>query len=358
MNDTLRNNILFGNRYDPVFYQKTIEACCLQPDFDMLLGGDATEIGERGINLSGGQKARISLARAVYARADIYLFDDPLSAVDAHVGRTIFDKVVGPNGMLAKKTRVFVTHQIQYLAQSTNIMMMREGRIVEQGNFEVLMRKKSEVYQLVVDYGRDSSQQTEFPDAEVSEQDTILVEEMIDPNVVPADEPAVISTSPMSTRRGSLRSTPSIRTLRRPSVASIKSTKVAKADQTNNNLMTVEQMNQGSVHRSVYQAYAKACSYTAVLLYFLSMFLSQGASIATSLWLTNWSREYDSGKGYENTLYYIGVYAAFGFGYSFLTVLQNLIVQVFCGIRSARVLHQKMLVRVLRSPMMFFDTTP
>ncbi|GJJ71293.1 ATP-binding cassette, subfamily C (CFTR/MRP), member 1 [Entomortierella parvispora] len=357
MNDTLRNNILFGNRYDPVFYQKTIEACCLQPDFDMLLGGDATEIGERGINLSGGQKARISLARAVYARADIYLFDDPLSAVDAHVGRTIFDKVVGPNGLLAKKTRVFVTHQIQYLSQSTNIVMMREGRIVEQGNFEELMRKKTDVYQLVVDYGRDSSQQTEFPDDDVSAQEATLVEEVVDPNVAPGDEPVVISTSPMSARPGSLKSTQSIRTLRRPSVASIKSTKVVKVDQPNN-IMTVEQMNQGSVHRSVYQAYAKACSYSAVLMYFLSMFLSQGASVATSLWLTYWSRNYDSGKGPQNTIYYIGVYAALGFGYSFLTVLQNIIVQVFCGIRSARVLHQKMLMSVLRSPMMFFDTTP
>lgn len=128
MNETLRANIVFGNPFDPVYYQKTIEACCLQPDFDMLPGGDMTEIGERGINLSGGQKARISLARAVYARADIYLLDDPLSAVDAHVGKTIFEKVIGPKGLLAGKTRVFVTHQIQYLSQSTSIMMLRGGQ--------------------------------------------------------------------------------------------------------------------------------------------------------------------------------------------------------------------------------------
>jgi ATP-binding cassette subfamily C (CFTR/MRP) protein 1 len=119
MNATLRKtidclykgeNILFGRHYDEVLYNKTIEACALVPDLEQLPAGDMTEIGERGINLSGGQKQRISLARAVYSCADIYLFDDSLSAVDAHVGRHIFDKVMGPKGILKDKARILVTN--------------------------------------------------------------------------------------------------------------------------------------------------------------------------------------------------------------------------------------------------------
>ncbi|KAF9997989.1 hypothetical protein BGZ79_008317, partial [Entomortierella chlamydospora] len=360
MNDTLRANILFGNTYDPVFYQKTIEACCLQQDFDMLLGGDMTEIGERGINLSGGQKARISLARAVYARAEIYLFDDPLSAVDAHVGRTIFDKVIGPKGLLAGKTRVLVTHQIQYLAQSTSILMMRDGSIVEQGSYQELMRKKTDVYQLVTEFGNDSSDEEAADDGlmttESGEQNEHLED---DAENLPAGEALQLSTTPRSARRGSIRSNASVRTLRRPSVTSVHQRgKVAKADQPKNNIIVEEQMRQGSVHRSVYLAYAKACSYTSVFMYILSMIFSQGASILTSLWLTYWSSKNDSGNVDRNTMYYIGVYAALGLSYSILTVFQSIILQVHCAIRSARVLHQEMLHSVLRSPMAFFDTTP
>ncbi|KAI7828580.1 ATP-binding cassette transporter 1, partial [Gamsiella multidivaricata] len=364
MNGTLRDNVLFGNSYDPVFYQKTIEACCLQQDFDMLLGGDQTEIGERGINLSGGQKARISLARAVYARADIYLFDDPLSAVDAHVGRTIFEKVIGPKGLLAGKARILVTHQIQYLAQSTSIMMLREGQVVEQGTYQELMRKKSDVYQLVSEYGNDSNEEGYAEDQQETElmveQIIHLEEDVVSTDDFPAEETSLLSTTPRSARRDSIRSSNSVRTLRRPSVASVqqRNSKIAKADQPNNNIITEEQMKQGSVHRSVYLAYAKACSYSSVFLYIFSMVFSQGASISTSLWLTHWSSDNDAGKREHSTMYYIGIYAALGMSYSLLTVFQSIILQVHCGIRSARVLHQEMLLSVLRSPMMFFDTTP
>ncbi|KAI1317577.1 hypothetical protein EDD11_008147 [Mortierella claussenii] len=378
MNDTLRANILFGNAYDPGFYQKTIEACCLQQDFAMLLGGDMTEIGERGINLSGGQKARISLARAVYARADIYLFDDPLSAVDAHVGRTIFDKVIGPRGLLAGKARVFVTHQIQYLAQSTTILMLREGKVVEQGNFQELMNKKADVYQLVTEFGRESTQKQSttsvFEEGEqvepLVEQNTCLEEDVVETDAFPAEEAPLLSSTPRSARRNSIRSTTSVRTLRRPSVASALQHHVPKPDvsKTNgtttatsvnrNNIMSEEQMKQGSVSKSVYLAYAKACSYKAVIAYILSMILSQSASISTSLWLTHWSSDNDKGDGVSSPLFYIGIYAALGFSYSLLTVFQSIMIQVHCGIRSARVLHQEMLYSVLRSPMKFFDTTP
>jgi ATP-binding cassette subfamily C (CFTR/MRP) protein 1 len=102
-NATLRDNILFGKELNNAVYNRIIDACALVADFNILPAGDRTEIGEKGTNLSGGQKQRVSLARAVYNDADIYLLDDPLSAVDAHVGKHIFDNVIGPNGVLNTK---------------------------------------------------------------------------------------------------------------------------------------------------------------------------------------------------------------------------------------------------------------
>jgi ABC-type multidrug transport system fused ATPase/permease subunit len=102
-NATVKDNILFGWDQDEALYERILDACSLKPDLLIMPAGDRTEIGEKGINLSGGQKQRISLARALYARAGIYMLDDPLSAVDAHVGKHIFDQVIGPNGLLKDK---------------------------------------------------------------------------------------------------------------------------------------------------------------------------------------------------------------------------------------------------------------
>ncbi|KAK5982171.1 ABC transporter domain-containing protein, partial [Trichostrongylus colubriformis] len=123
-NQTIRQNIIFGKRYDEYFYNRVLDACALYPDLQMLPHGDMTEIGEKGINLSGGQKARISLARAVYQNHDIYLLDDPLSAVDSHVGAQIFLSVIGPEGMLRNKTRILVTNELAILSRSDVIYVM------------------------------------------------------------------------------------------------------------------------------------------------------------------------------------------------------------------------------------------
>ena len=104
-NATLKSNILFGESLDESFYRKVINSCALKNDFKILPSGDSTEIGEKGINLSGGQKSRVSLARALYSNADVYMLDDPLSAVDAHVSKHIYDSVIGPNGLLKNKVR-------------------------------------------------------------------------------------------------------------------------------------------------------------------------------------------------------------------------------------------------------------
>lgn len=135
-NKTIKQNILFGSQFDPARYENTIKACQLKRDLQILPAGDATEIGEKGINLSGGQKARISLARAVYADKDIVLMDDPISALDANVRKRIFKEVF--QGMLRGKTRVLVTHAIDFLHLSDRICVIKDGEIQAIGTYEEL----------------------------------------------------------------------------------------------------------------------------------------------------------------------------------------------------------------------------
>lgn len=121
---TVRQNILFGAEYDKKKYAEVVRACCLEKDFEQFPQGDHTIVGDRGASLSGGQKARINLARAVYRDADIYLLDDPLSAVDIHVSKRLYEDCI--NGYLAKKTRILVTHQVFYLKDNHNIIILNK----------------------------------------------------------------------------------------------------------------------------------------------------------------------------------------------------------------------------------------
>ncbi|KAF9995125.1 Multidrug resistance-associated protein 1 [Entomortierella chlamydospora] len=163
INKTLRDNIVFGKEYDEARYKRVVFACGLEPDLAMLPAGDMTEIGERGINLSGGQKQRVSLARAAYSDADIYLLDDPLSAVDAHVDRHLWNNLLGPSGLLREKTRVLVTHGIHHLREVDQIVLLNNGVIEENGHYSDLMVSKKAFYRLIKEYSileRRKSQST------------------------------------------------------------------------------------------------------------------------------------------------------------------------------------------------------
>ncbi|KAJ8734777.1 hypothetical protein PYW08_014027 [Mythimna loreyi] len=134
---TVRENILFGLPFEPGKYKKVCKVCALEKDFKQFPFGDQTLVGERGVSLSGGQRARINLARAVYREADIYLLDDPLSAVDANVGRQLFEGCI--NGYLRGTTRILVTHQIHFLKAADYIVVLNEGRIENMGTFDELV---------------------------------------------------------------------------------------------------------------------------------------------------------------------------------------------------------------------------
>jgi len=133
---TVRDNILFGEPFDPKRYEKALEACDLTKDLQRFPDGDSTVVGERGTVLSGGQQARVELARAVYSNADIYLLDDPLSAVDSKVGHDIFEKCI--NGVLDNKTRLMITHNLEALQDAKHIVVMEEGSILAKGDFSTL----------------------------------------------------------------------------------------------------------------------------------------------------------------------------------------------------------------------------
>jgi ABC-type multidrug transport system fused ATPase/permease subunit len=152
INATVKDNIVFGLPFDQNKYDRIVYAAGLGPDIEMLPAGDQTEIGERGINLSGGQKQRVSLARAAYQDADIYLLDDPLSAVDAHVDQHLWQNLIGPSGLLKDKTRLLVTHGIHHLSETDQIVVIKDGEISETGRYQELLDARNAFYQLIQDY--------------------------------------------------------------------------------------------------------------------------------------------------------------------------------------------------------------
>lgn len=131
---SLRQNIVFGNKFDNARYSKIIKACALDKDIEVMPNGDSTMIGDRGVSLSGGQRARVSLARALYMEADVYLLDDPLSAVDAVVSRHLFQKVI--KGILKNKPVILVTHQLHFLKEADEIIILKEGKCLGKGTFD------------------------------------------------------------------------------------------------------------------------------------------------------------------------------------------------------------------------------
>jgi ABC-type multidrug transport system, ATPase and permease components len=308
MNATVRENIVFGYRFDAEFYEKTVKACALLDDFAQLPDGDETVVGERGISLSGGQKARVALARAVYARADVYLLDDVLSAVDSHVGRHIIDNVLGPRGLLKSKTRVLATNSIPVLVESDYICMLKDGEIVERGTYNELLSNKGLVFDLVKTAGKgDSTQNSGSATPRESESETSTVIEASSNGQDKDDlEEAQEGLSALQSIRpgpSSSQSKPradSMATLRRASAASFNGPRGKLHDEENPNSRTKqakEHSEQGKVkwsgmfspthHNSrsvteiatVYAEYAKTNNLVAVAFYLFALIAAQTANI-------------------------------------------------------------------------------
>jgi ABC-type multidrug transport system fused ATPase/permease subunit len=367
MNASVRENIVFGYRWDPAFYERTVKACALREDFASLPDGDQTEVGERGISLSGGQKARLTLARAVYARADIYLLDDVLSAVDQHVGRHLIDNVLGPKGLLSGKTRILATNSIPVLMEAHYVVLLRDGKVIERGTYEQLLAMKGEIAQLIKTANNDDSQddsQRSQSDGR-SDADTMYgADDPDDPEEIEEAQEGMTELAPIkaSGRGPPLRKTSDM-TLRRASTASFRGPRGKVTDEEENkgaikSKQSKEASEQGKVKWDVYMEYARTSNLPAVAVYLIMLLGAQAAQIGGSFWLKNWSEVNSRYGGNPHVGKYIGVYFAFGIGNAALVVLQTLILWIFCSIEASRKLHERMAYAIFRSPMSFFETTP
>ena len=372
MNASVKENIVFGHRWDPHFYNQTVNACALADDFRQLPDGDQTEVGERGISLSGGQKARLNLARAVYARADIYLLDDVLSAVDQHVGRHLIDNVLGANGLLKGKARILATNAINILKEADYIYLLRDKTILEKGTYQQLMAMRGEVSNLVKSTSKDQEEESEgdkspsIDGMEGSDDSTTVVAsgiyDELDPEEAEEARQHVGGLAPI--RPGPLGPSTARKTsynsLRRASTASFHGPTGQTTDEEVGlkSKQSKETSEQGKVKWSVYTSYAKESNLIAVAIYAVALLAAQTAQIGGSFWLKRWSEINERTGRNPEVGKYIGVYFAFGIGGAALVVLQTLLLWIFCSIEASRKLHDRMAYAIFRSPMNFFETTP
>ena len=163
INANVKENVSFGKPFDEKRWQDCVQACCLESDLEVLPAGADTEIGEKGINLSGGQKQRVSLARSLYQDADVYILDDPLSAVDVHVGKHIFSNFI--DGAIKNKARLLVTNQLQYLPSADHIIALDDGHVIIQGTYDECLQNEA--------FARLISEHNSQVDTEEMEKDSV-----------------------------------------------------------------------------------------------------------------------------------------------------------------------------------------
>ncbi|KAF7327422.1 ABC transporter protein [Mycena kentingensis (nom. inval.)] len=304
-NATVRENICFGLPFEEEKYWKAVNDSCLAPDLAMLPNGDLTEVGEKGISLSGGQRQRLNICRSIYSDTDIQIFDDPLSALDAHVGKAVFHNVL--QNTLSGKTRILVTHALHFLPYVDYIIALADGRIAERGTYDELMDKQGEFASFVKEFGStdiDGGKGGEQAAQEVDEKPTAGID--------------------------------------------------AKQASASKGLMQAEERNVGSISSQVYGAYIKAGNGAIMVpLLVLSLVLLQGANVLSSYWLVYWQED----KFHQPAGFYMGMYALFGFSQAitFFLVGASFALMTFSASQN---LHRGALKRIIYAPMSFFDTTP
>uniref|UniRef100_A0A3B4GQK5 Multidrug resistance-associated protein 4-like n=1 Tax=Pundamilia nyererei TaxID=303518 RepID=A0A3B4GQK5_9CICH len=340
---TIRSNILFGKQLNPKKYERVLRACALKKDLQLFPDGDLTLIGDRGATLSGGQKARVNLARAVYEDADIYLLDDPLSAVDAEVGKHLFEQCIC--GLLKNKCRILITHQLQHLRTADQILVLKEGHVMVQGTYSELQTSGLDIVSLL------------RSDAEAHSVGSCSV----DPDKLSLRSQWTICS------HGSHCSSSSL-LLPDSSCTDQLHVEVAQT-------ITEETRAEGNVSGHVYLKYFTAgCNTLVLMVIILLSIIAEVAYILQDWWLVYWAGEefsnstatavsVDSGmdvtssfRKFDLTFYlsiYSGLTAAavvFGFARS-LVIFHGLV-------RSAQTLHNSMFSAVLHTPVTFFDVNP
>lgn len=307
-NKNVKDNILFGRPFDEDRYTEVLRACALEKDLQSLPDGDLTEIGEKGVNISGGQKQRISLARIIYSQNDIVLLDDPLSAVDAHVGKHIFDHCI--NGLLKYKTRVLVTHQLHLLPQVDYIIVMENMKLSMQGTMSELLKYESSFATLMKDHGRLQNDEAEKNKVEEKQKENVIAS----------------SEKPLP-RNGKAKK-----------------------------LVTVEERLTGAVAWSVYQSYIEwggGASFIGSILVLMALY--NGARILNDLWLSFWT-EHPPRFNLSNFTW-ASAYLGFGISQALFGFFLGMVFAV-CGVKASSTLHCHAATQVVHSPISFFDQNP
>ncbi|KAJ8319362.1 hypothetical protein KUTeg_004453 [Tegillarca granosa] len=368
-NATVQDNILFGKSKNQVEYESIIEGCALKTDLEILPAGDQTEIGEKGINLSGGQKQRVSLARACYQDADVYLLDDPLSAVDSHVGRHIFDNIVGPNGLLKDK-------------------------ISEYGSYKQLLSHNGAFAEFLRNY---LTEELENDELEADLDDIGVAEDIVSQlGSVMGDEKAkklqkqvsVISSRIRTMSGGSseniTQKSGSVTSLTKslgsngPGTPSLKSKsdhshhkkddgvaenmiKQVEEKKKEDKLIKAESVETGSVKYTVFLSYLKSVGPILSPCIMLFYILYNVTSVYSNFWLSDWSNDNVTvTNGTIDTAQRdlrLGVYGALGFIQGFFAVFASIALYVG-NVLAGKKLHAGILKNTLASSMTFFDTTP
>jgi ABC-type multidrug transport system fused ATPase/permease subunit len=328
LNATVQDNVTLGLPFDEERYETAMVASQLVIDMEQLPSGDNTMIGERGINLSGGQKQRVALARAVYADKDIYVLDDPLSALDVHVSQAVFDGLI--RGLLRSKLVILVTHNVDLLSRCTRVVRMERGRILEQGPSRELMKSSASFQAFMGEHAARSKE------SEVRNDDT----------------------AGRSSRKSSHAAADTAAAKQEPQGAGKRKWMSSRKE-----TVKAEERAQGAVKSSTLMAYVRAFnpSMPASLTIFtilLMFFLVEALKIGSDYWLAYWSSQYTEGLATtEDVGWYLGIYGAWTAGSLFWLMLVSYIFSVG-AVGAATRLHKGMLSSLLRAPMWWFDTTP
>ncbi|XP_069666131.1 ATP-binding cassette sub-family C member 6 isoform X3 [Haliaeetus albicilla] len=337
-NASVEDNILFGKEMNETWFNRVIDACALQPDLESFPAGRKSEIGEKGINISGGQKQRVNLARAVYQKASIYLLDDPLSAVDAHVGQHIFEHVLGPNGLLKdKQTRVLVTHTINILPQVDNIVFLVDGTISEIGSYQELLQRNGAFAEFLHSHITAEEQAgTGFP-ALGDTKGTITSRSGLSQRKLFSDN--LVRSSAMG----------------RETIPASQDSTTAAA--TKGRLMKEEKTQHSRVNTSIYAAYLKATGLPLCVYTILLFTCQQAVSFSRGYWLSMWTDDPVHNRTQQHTELRVGVFGALGVIQA-LGRFASTAAVLLGGVLASHKLFLQLLRNVARSPMVFFEQTP
>ncbi|KAG0379808.1 hypothetical protein BGX24_011581 [Mortierella sp. AD032] len=346
-NATIMDNILFDTPMEEERYWRVIKACSLEQDLTQLTSGDQTEIGERGVNLSGGQKARLSLARSVYYNAEMVIMDDPLSAVDAHVGKRLWQDCVLHE--LGNKTRVIATHQLHVLPDVDYVVCMKHGRIAEQGTFQDLMANQGDFFKLMKKYGghhHDGDEDGEDKSGVKHPRRRVLKRNKSSAGkVVTAATESATTTTTIESDDDSTVLQESDEIVSESDGESIK--EIPKGQ------MIDEERASGAVSRTVYRNYFRLGGDWNWIFIVFMLSAQQAAGVAMNIWLSFWSSDRFGLTVWE----YIDVYVATAVVQLIIVMLGSYVL-VLAILKGSKKIHDNAFYSVLRSPMSFFDTTP